>query len=490
MPSGSHAKGGVLNSTPAPHGPASRSQTATTANANAKRSIQQRHLTLLVAALTLLGLGLRLHQLTLAPLPTDNADEINWGFVGISLIAHHVPYGWSYLAAYPTRQWVKLHGSIYPMVHPWLDQPPAFALLVGWVAWLGGARNMAGISFSLIRMVPVLLSTASVPLIFFLGTRTRGRGAAIIGAALYASAPGAVLLGREVESEALLAPMLIVSLLSVEAIIRDRASGTKVGLLLALCLLGPLVKLPGLAIAAISVVLLIAGGHKWLALSAFLAGVAGIGIYALYGWAIDWHTFTAVIHSQMARRQGLMGGYQTLIAQAGINRGLSDWWWLLGLLAIGALAFGNGEDAGKAFVAWPVAAYAATLLLMADPRVIPVYGWYRITIYPLVYLAAGHACAKTVSRPTASRLILLMATGGAATLNFLFGTPGQGWTPPALAVGIVLAAVGLLGAVMVASRGAGRLGSSGRFAVAVAICLMVAGGTVQSYFLAHLYSRL
>jgi len=39
---------------------------------------------------------------------------------------------------------------------------------------------------------------------------------------------------------------------------------------------------------------------------------------------------------------------------------------------------------------WPAAAYAATMLVMAGERQIEAYGcWYKVMVYPEIYLAAG-----------------------------------------------------------------------------------------------------
>ena len=115
---------------------------------------------LLVALILALGLFLRLHDYTQAPKLADNQDELAWTWAGLSLLEDHSPTSWSYLLAYPHVFAIPEpdNGQLLPGVHPWLDHPPLFAVLMGGYAWLAGERHFQDVSVAVIRLPVIMLS--------------------------------------------------------------------------------------------------------------------------------------------------------------------------------------------------------------------------------------------------------------------------------------------------------------------------------------------
>ncbi len=133
-------------------------------------------------------------------------------------------------------------------------------------------------SLAVIRLVPVLCSVVCVGLLYLLVRRHLGRPVALIAAALLAFTPVAVTASALVEAEWLLAVLLLGALLLVGR--RDRAG---IGMLLAICLLAPLVKETGVLVAG-SVCLLLLVAQRWrLALAVAGAGAVGVGLIARLG---------------------------------------------------------------------------------------------------------------------------------------------------------------------------------------------------------------
>src|ERR1700716_1610712 len=94
-----------------------------------------------VAVILALGLVLRFHSYTDAPLFNDNSDEVQFAWAGMNLIEHGDPYTWSYYPGYPSYTRFDANGISYPLVHHWMDHPPLFSyLLGGWVLLLGDKR--------------------------------------------------------------------------------------------------------------------------------------------------------------------------------------------------------------------------------------------------------------------------------------------------------------------------------------------------------------
>jgi 4-amino-4-deoxy-L-arabinose transferase-like glycosyltransferase len=297
------------------------------------------------------GLALRLNGYPDTPSATANADEWAWAWGGLTLLTRGVPTGWSYLHAYTGYDVIHLHGTGYPLVTPWLDHPPLFAVLVGAFQLLFGEHTLAASTTAAIRLPAVLLGAVSVGLTQLVGRRVVGPGAALTGAALLAVAPAPVLLSREVESEALLAPLLLLAILLVHRIWTGEGRTGTIVALGAVAAAASLTKVPGVAVGGAAALALLAG-RRWQGAAAAAAGaVAGLGIYALYGAHYDWSVLLAVINAQSGRRSGIMAAYEFIAAPAGINSRLRDGWWLLGWLAVAALA--SRRPSPTSWRTWP-----------------------------------------------------------------------------------------------------------------------------------------
>jgi hypothetical protein len=388
------------------------------------------------------ALVLRFHDFTAAPLLTDNMDELDWGWSGLTLLTRHVPYGWSLLPGYRPDGFFTAINYNYPIVHPYLDHPPLFSLLIGGAAWLAGARQMFDVTAEMIRPPVILLSALAIALAYLLGRRLLGRGPALLGAALLATAPGAVLFSRQVESEWLTAVLLLGVLLCVARLLDGDGGWGTLAVMTGCCLLAPLTKVPGLAVAGVAT-LALAADRRWLpaALALAAAGV-GLGLYIAYGALLDWSQFLQVLADQAARRGGVLGAWQFIAAPAGLNRLLHDGWWLLGWLGAAGLLLA-GERRAALLLAWPAAGYALAILVLADDRVVGQFGWYRIAVYPEIYLAAGWLVWEAVRRPSLGLLAVVLGVGGATATEWWLGGPDAPWLPnPVLLSAALLAVLG------------------------------------------------
>ena len=111
-----------------------------------------------------------------------------------------------------------------------------------------------------------------------------------------------------------------------------------------------------------------------------------------------------------------MNAFEFITAPAGLNQHFRDPWWLLGWLAVALVAVRERDRSAGLYLAWPLAAYAAGMLVMSDSRVTG-FGWYRITVYPEAYLLAGLAVWQLFRQPQLGWACLVLITGGAAALD-------------------------------------------------------------------------
>ena len=435
---------------------------------------------LALVGVTSLALLLRFHSVDRAPLFTDNLDEIQFTWAGLNLILHGDPITWSFYPGYPGYTNYNAFGVSVPVVHHWMDHPPLFSLLMGGWVWLLGVRDMVGFTATQVRVVPVVASTLTIPLVQMLGRRFIGAPAAMVGALLLATGPGAVLMGRQAEPESVQAVLLLVALLLTLRTLEDRGGGWTVAALLAIALVTPLFKVSGVAVGGICAVILATSG-RWRLAGALAAAVAGgVLLFVVYGAIVDWQLFLRIWEVQASNRIGVMSGYDFIAAMAGINRRLRDGWWLLGFIGLGMLVANRGARR-ELFLVWPAAAYVMTMLVLAGERQVEQYGWYRVIIYPELYLAAGWLAWEAVRRRSLALLTLLLVLGGATATNWWLGGPDLGWVPNPLLLAVLVAAV-LLPAVLVLWRAHEPRPRQIAVGVAgVALALIVVGNMVESW---------
>jgi 4-amino-4-deoxy-L-arabinose transferase-like glycosyltransferase len=429
--------------------------------------------------ITVLGLGLRLHGYTHVPPLQANADEWSYGWAGLTLWTKGVPTTWSLFGAYPHVHVVHLHGINYPLVTPWFDQPPLFALVVGIFPLLFGQHTIASVTTEAIRLPAVLLATASITLLQLVGRRLLGPLPALLAAFLFAITPAAVLFGREVESEALLAPMLLLVILLLHRLGTGEGRRPALIVVLTICFLAPLTKIPGLAIGVAAAAVLVYQRRYWPAAAAIAAAGAGLGVFALYGAHYDWSLFTAIFSSQASRRVGVLGAIDYIAAPAGIGHPLIDGWWLLGWIGLVVVAIRFGGPRMLLLVA-PAFVYLAAMVIFASEDAVTAFGWYHITVYPEIYLAAAYLVYRVLRKPEPAILTLVLLLGGATATSLWLGAP---WVPPTpLLVALLAAAIGPALAAAAWPR-RHRLLWVARGASCAALALLAIGLVTQSLFL-------
>jgi hypothetical protein len=443
----------------------------------------------LVAVATLVGLGLRLHDYGIAPSLVDNADELQFAWAGLNLIAHGDAVTWSYFRSYPGVEVLHAYGQTYPLVHHWLDHPPGFSLLMGAYLWLIGQREMTHLSPEALRLPAVLFATATIPLAHLVARRPLGAPAALAGAVLLATGPGAVLLARQAEPESVMAPLFLAAVLLAGRLGRGRG-GLAAGLaLVAICVLVPFFKVTGVAVGGVAAVILAMNARWAWALACGLGAAAGVGLYLLYGALVDWNLLWRIIGEQAQNRRGVMAAFEFIAEPAGINRRLRDGWWLLGWIGAGVWLFHGRRSGAEQQLAWPLFAYAAVIAVLAGEELTAQYGWYRVIVLPFAYLAAGNLAWRAFVEPSPARLLAVLVLGGAMATNYWLGDPGGTWIPdPLLIVGILAVVVAPAGLVAVPALA--FLRPWARSVAGLALAFVVIGNVVTSLSLAGIYGRL
>lgn len=423
-------------------------------------------------AAVLVGIVLRLDQYRVVPYPAPNPDEWNWAWVGLSQLRRMPPTGWSlFWQAYPPAVRSAPPAPFnQPLVHPYIDAPPLFSWLAGLVAWLDGDRTLADVFHDPgPRLLGIGLSVVALLLAYLLGRLVIGVLPALTGLWLMATAPIPVLLDRLVAAEQLLAVLLLAALLAILHLRREPGNRRWLALLLTCCLAAPAVKAPGLAVG-ISAVLLLAVRRQF-GLAALAGGVSlGGELAALaYTASLDWHSYATEVRIRASQLSGLTG-YRFITNTTGFDgQQAVDGWWLLGWL-------GLAEVLGRRRGDWdlltiPAVVYLLLLLGLAA-QYSAGYGWYRITVIPLVYLAAGRFLWLAVWELSWVRLAVAAAVALATAANFA-GSLGVKFDAIFMGGIVLFAALPALAAVVrPESRAWARLGAFALLALLVPVGIL------------------
>ncbi len=348
----------------------------------------------LVVGLLLVGLWLRMHGYTETPAFGANQDEVAWAWLGQSLWLHHWPASWSYLPGHPSGSVIRAaNGQLLPWVSPWMDHPPLFGLIVGGLAVLAGERTPLAVTPEVIRLVPIALSLVTALLLYQLAREQLGTRSAVLALAAFCLAPAMVESSRLVESEWLIAPMLLGTLL-----LAGRRGPGRTVLMLGLCLLAPLAKVPGVIVGAAGSYAALTERRWVVAASALAAAAGGIGVFTAYGAAIDWHQFVVTWQVQASRHTGLGSGPLFLFSsQAGLWPWvpLTDPIWTIGMVGLAVMwlrdPMGRQSRMPVAF-----AGYALLMMLTASTVGAQYFGWYRQVVSPLAYMGFGDLVARNL----------------------------------------------------------------------------------------------
>ena len=368
-----------------------------------------------------------------------------------------MPAGWTLFSnAYPSSSLQQVAPSDWT-IHPYLDNPPLMSLLAGAIVWLRGDRTFAEVVHDPTpRLLAIAMTTVTIPLLYLVGRRVLGEGPALVGSALYALSPAAVLFGRVVAAEEVIALCLLAALWAVLELQDGGRRRLALAILFAACLVAPTAKAPGLIVAG-SAVLCLSRDRLWLGAATAVVGASiGTALVLLYAAAFDWHAFMRTVEMR-GEHLTLLTPYSFITSRAGIGRhAMVDGWWLVGWIGLAR----RSERSGM--VALAPLLYALALLGMAADYS-ATYGWYRLAVMPLVYLGAGDLAWRAIVQPEWSRFAFLALAAIATAASW------SGHVTPAVALIVGLGALAPTAAYAIGARYAKLTAALGALALLISL---------------------
>lgn len=365
-----------------------------------------------------LGLLLRLSDYASIPFQAPNPDEWNWTWAGLSQLEGMPPTAWTlFWKAYPKAVWqAPPPPFLEPLVHPWVDAPPLFSWIVGVIGWLDGDRTLLdAINDPKPRLLGIVLSIVALVLVYVLGRAVLGIGPTMAGVWLLAVSPIPVVLQRLVAAEQLLAVLLLVSLVAVLRLREDDTDRRWLWVLLACAAIAPAVKATGLVVGASAVLLLLS--TRQFRLAGLAAAVtAGAQVVVLgYEATLNWPAYAGEVALRGSQLSGLTG-LRFITNTTGFDRQQAyDGWWLLGWLGVAEIMARRRSNLD--LIAVPCVAYLL-FILGTSAEYSSGYGWYRLTVMPLIYLSAGRFLWLAAIELSWVRLGVVAALAIATAQNF------------------------------------------------------------------------
>ncbi len=347
-----------------------------------------------VVAITLLAVAFRLYRIDF-----PMVDGHSWRQITNADIARHFAEG-SLNLFVPRVSWGGLNGVV-GMEFPLLQYITGLLWIVTtelhWVA----------------RLVSLAFSVAGVVAIYHLGTRLYGRPAGRAAAFLLAVSPSAVYFGRSLLSDTPMMTFMIGAVLAWDRYF-DRPTPTRAGVATLLTMLGALVKLPAILVAA-PIVGLAWSRRRWAGV--FDRTLLAAGLVSLAG-VVAWYFYADRIYLETGLTQAVFrpsGTYPQTLAPGAIYASVShfatfdrlssiEFWreilvrfWLLHLTPLGVLAAALAipalwrSGAGAVVGLWLLGG-AALLVVSAEGQY--QHEFHQLPFLPPLFLAFGVGAAR------------------------------------------------------------------------------------------------
>lgn len=374
---------------------------------------------LVIFLIFLLGFFLRFHNFAIYPQRGATHDEFAFAFLGISFLQKGIPSSWSNIPVYQDRYYLKANDTRYSIVTPYFDHPPLFGLLTGGFALLNGEREFSKVKLSTIRLVPVILGSFSIVLLFILCQSLYGFKTAVISSLVFATVPTYAISSRMSLAENLLIPQILLALILFEKLLKEERKNL-VYLLGFLAGLAFLTKFVGLFVWLTLLLLFLyePRARKHILPFSVITFLVG-SVYFLYGFALDKTLFLKILSFQGAREVGPFSFLNLFLTPAIVNKIFVDGWVYFGWFALIILAYRSKENIK---VVLPAFCYLLVFVLTVNQG--DLHSWYNYPFYPFLAIASGKLIGEMLKKPSFLNIIFLLTAGLSAVNLTYFNTLG------------------------------------------------------------------
>ncbi len=361
-----------------------------------------------------LSLWLRFYHYTNYPQRGATSDEYTYSFLGTSLLTKGVPISWSAFQAYKNREDLTIDGIYFPIVRPYFDHPPLYAITVGSFLLLFHQTSFALQQLWTIRLVPIVLSTVTSILLFFFAKRLYGFRVAIVSLLLYSTVTIFVMNQRVSVAENQVALFFVLGLYLYQRW-QKKLTKKRIVILGIVAGLACITKIMGIALFISFFFLLIQQRIVWRKIGVFtLVFVLSSSLLLLYAWHYDWQLFWSIQSMQSGRNIGPESLLLLLLQPVIVNKVYFDGWYFLGLVA---LSFLTVDFKKHGMIITPATIYF--LCLIASLTKEGQSGWYMIPEFAFMAIAISVFVVQTLGTKSITFLLVPLLVG-LSQIQYLF----------------------------------------------------------------------
>lgn len=361
---------------------------------------------IIVITILILGLFLKFHNYDIYPQRGATSDEYTYSFLGVSLLTKGIPISWSHFSEYKNRQDLIIDDIYFPIVWPYFDHPPLNGLVVGLWSILFRGDSFEKIQLSVIRIVPILLSTISSILVYLIAKQHFGFNVGYISLLIYSTVTIFVIQSRVVLAENLLTPLF----LSAVFLYNRWKKHFDISYILLIGLLSGLsfwTKEIGVVVFIVLFFMMIYDKiHVSFIASFVLTSLLFFLGYIAYGMYFDGEVFWKIVAMQSTRDVGPKTLLYLLFTPIIINKSYLDGWYFLGFISL-FITFVHQKY--LKVIAIPAFTYFFLLLLLLTQE--GEMGWYLIPLFPFMAMAIGVFLIEGIKERNWYIFLLLLFVG-------------------------------------------------------------------------------
>ncbi|MBI2442346.1 MAG: glycosyltransferase family 39 protein [Candidatus Levybacteria bacterium] len=361
---------------------------------------------LLFILIIFLSLWVRFYHYTYFPQRGATSDEYTYSFLGTSLLSQGVPVSWSAFRAYPKRIDLTIDGIYFPIVSPYFDHPPGYALILGSFLLASGQAAFESQQLATIRLMPIILSTLTGILIFFFVKREYRFSVAILSLFLYSTVTIFVMNQRVSVAENQLA-LLFVFAIYLFSRWKKKLTRRRVVALGVIAGITFLTKIMGLSLLVFLVLLFLWNRVKYqYTCILVITWMFFVGLLFIYAAYYDWQLFWEIQALQSSRDIGPEALQMLLLQPVIVNKVYYDGWYFVGFLALGFLSLNYKKHL---LILIPATVYF--LFLLSSLSQAGQSGWYMIPMFPFMVIATAIFVIDVLKKKNVAFLIVCFLVG-------------------------------------------------------------------------------
>jgi 4-amino-4-deoxy-L-arabinose transferase-like glycosyltransferase len=370
-----------------------------------------------------ISLLLRVYHFDRYPLDSSS-DGLTYSWVGTSLLNNPgKPQGMSlFVANNPSLFWFSHHNYFdtvrrydFRLVDPFLDQPSFLLPVLGVLPKLFGYSDFEPLPEALIRLPALIASAFTLGLSYVLAAKLFGHKIGFLTLLVLGFTPFYVFAHREALIENFLTPVYLGGLFTLLKYLETRKRSWMM-VLLVFVVLAPLLKVVGIALAAMVVFWLWKEREYKLGGVALGLGLASLVAYFGYGFFLNKEAFSWILQAQSSRGV-YAASFIDFLLKPEFYEQFKDGWYLFNFVTFFWLLLTQQKQRNLQFVLSIIVIILISILGTAGLN--NNFPWYRYPLFPFLSMSTALFLWQMITQKKNAIWLLIFALFGFADLNLM-----------------------------------------------------------------------